>query len=352
MTSVSIIITNHNYGRFLPHAIESALAQTHDACEVVVIDDGSTDDSRDVIAHYGDVTAVLQDNRGQAAAFNAGFAHASGDVVIFLDADDVLEPDIAAVVAGVVESDAAVAKVMYRLRVIDADGAATGELKPPAHLPLRSGDLRPYVLRFPFDMTWMATSGNAFRTAVLGRIFPIPESDYGGVGADWYVSHLTPLLGDVVFLDDVGGSYRVHGANSYERRTGSVDLDQLRQTIIYCRRTARHIVEVARRTGLQGRPQAEDEILCVSELWQRIVSLRLDPGRHPVPGDRRWKLLVLGLRAAAGRCDVTLPMRVLLGGWVLATAVVPRRGLRPLIGGITSARATTRIDRVLGRLHR
>jgi glycosyltransferase involved in cell wall biosynthesis len=50
MTSVSIIITNHNYGRFLPHAIESALAQTHDACEVVVVDDGSTDDSRDVIA--------------------------------------------------------------------------------------------------------------------------------------------------------------------------------------------------------------------------------------------------------------------------------------------------------------
>ena len=61
---------------------------------MIVVDDGSTDDSRRVIESYGDrVTAIFQENGGQAAAFNTGFAASSGEIVIFLDADDLLAPD-------------------------------------------------------------------------------------------------------------------------------------------------------------------------------------------------------------------------------------------------------------------
>ena len=94
---VSIVVVNYNYGRFLDEAIESALAQTHDRVEVIVVDDGSTDESRALIDRYGDrVVAVLKENGGQASALNAGFEDVSGDVVIFLDADDVLEAQTAA----------------------------------------------------------------------------------------------------------------------------------------------------------------------------------------------------------------------------------------------------------------
>jgi glycosyltransferase involved in cell wall biosynthesis len=73
---VSIIINNYNYARFLPPAIESALAQDLAGVEVIVVDDGSTDDSREVIERFGsDVTAVLKDNGGQASYIQRRLCH-------------------------------------------------------------------------------------------------------------------------------------------------------------------------------------------------------------------------------------------------------------------------------------
>src|SRR6516165_1862808 len=90
----TIIINNYNYGRFLAAAIESALNQTYVNTEIVVVDDGSTDDSRQVIVGYGDrVRPVLKANGGQASAFNAGFAASTGDVICMLDADDLFYPN-------------------------------------------------------------------------------------------------------------------------------------------------------------------------------------------------------------------------------------------------------------------
>ena len=81
-TRVSVIINNYNYGHFLGAAIDSALTQTYAPIEVVVVDDGSTDDSRNVIAGYGSrIRAVLKVNGGQASAFNAGFAASTGAVI-------------------------------------------------------------------------------------------------------------------------------------------------------------------------------------------------------------------------------------------------------------------------------
>src|SRR4051812_487104 len=83
---VSVVVNNHDYGRFLAEAIDSALGQTYLHTEVIVVDDGSTDDSREIIAGYGSrVTAVLKENGGQASAFNAAFRELRGEVVLFLD---------------------------------------------------------------------------------------------------------------------------------------------------------------------------------------------------------------------------------------------------------------------------
>ncbi len=347
---VSIVITSYNYARFLGDAIESALAQTHDDCEVIVVDDGSTDASLAVVERYFEVRAVAQSHRGQAGAFNAGFERSSGEVLIFLDADDVLAPDTAKTVTETFERKPRAAKVMYRLRVIDESGSATGEVKPLPHLPLRSGDLRPYVMRFPFDMTCMATSGNAFRSSALARIFPVPESDYP-LCADYYLSHLTPLLGDVVFLDQIGGSFRIHEANGFERVVGKFDLEQIRQAIVYCRRTALHLVQVAERLDIEGRPRVADDLLSVSGLCKRLVSLRLDPAHHPFPGDTRMRLLMLGLRRARRRFDVAPPLRFLLAIWVAAVALVPRALLPRLLENVELLRGRI-IGGLLGRLHR
>src|SRR5215212_9115311 len=100
----SVVVNNFNYERFVAGAIESALEQTYGATEVVVVDDGSTDASREVIERYdGRVVSVFKDNGGQGSAFNAGFRASRGDVVLYLDADDMLLP-------------AAVARAMERFR--------------------------------------------------------------------------------------------------------------------------------------------------------------------------------------------------------------------------------------------
>src|ERR1700719_288784 len=86
---VSIIIPNYNYARYLRIAIDSALAQTYAPVEVIVVDDGSTDNSREVIESYGDrITPIIKTNGGHGSALNAGYAASRGEIVIFLDADD------------------------------------------------------------------------------------------------------------------------------------------------------------------------------------------------------------------------------------------------------------------------
>src|SRR5258706_14750076 len=90
---VSIIITSYNYGRYLPTCIDSALAQTHTPCEVIVVDDGSSDNSPEIIRSYGRrITAILKSNEGPASSWNLGFAKSRGEFILYLDSDDALLP--------------------------------------------------------------------------------------------------------------------------------------------------------------------------------------------------------------------------------------------------------------------
>src|SRR5437773_9320352 len=91
--TVSVVIPNYNYAHFLREAIDSALAQTYKDIEVIVVDDGSTDASADVIASYDSrIHPVFSQNQGVAAARNRGVAESTGEYIAFLDADDAWLP--------------------------------------------------------------------------------------------------------------------------------------------------------------------------------------------------------------------------------------------------------------------
>jgi len=82
----SILINNYNYGRFLDEAINSALSQNYPRKEIIVVDDGSTVNSREIISRYGDrIIPIIKENGGQASAVNAGVARCHGDILCFLD---------------------------------------------------------------------------------------------------------------------------------------------------------------------------------------------------------------------------------------------------------------------------
>jgi glycosyltransferase involved in cell wall biosynthesis len=193
---VSIVVVNHNYERFLGEAIESALAQRGAAVEVIVVDDGSTDGSRNLLAAYGArIRVVLQSNSGQKAAFNAGLAAAKGAIVLYLDADDVLDSEVAATAALAFRRNPGAARVVFRLAIVDETGGSTGELMPASDLPLPKGDVRRQVLEHGDDLAWPPTSGNAFAAWALRQVMPLPmTADLHG--ADSWLHPATDVAGD------------------------------------------------------------------------------------------------------------------------------------------------------------
>ena len=181
-----------------PDAIESACAQTHPDVNVVVVDDGSTDGSREVLRRFEDrVEVVLKEQGGQASAINAGVERCRGEVLLLLDADDVLRPQAAERVAAAFAADPRLAKVQFPMAIVDADGPShrRGEARAGT-CRRRSATSARAELAFPFDIAWLPGGGTGFRTEAVRRILPIPEADYPRSGADWYLVHLTALLGD------------------------------------------------------------------------------------------------------------------------------------------------------------
>lgn len=318
--AVDVVVNNHDYGRYLAAALDSALAQTHPRTHVIAVDDGSTDDSREILRRYEDrVEVVLKENGGQASALNAGLDRCRGDIVMFLDADDLLHPEAAARAAAALEADPDAAKAQLRMDVIDAAGKATGETKPPPRRPMPTGDLRAAELAYPFDLPWLPTSGNAFRRGTLAPILPIPAEPYR-IGADWHLVHLSTLLGTVATIEQPSCSYRVHGANNYEPNAARIDLEQLRAAIGYGQRTSADLLRLAAELGL---PHPR-RILSVADLARRMISLRLDPQGHPLAGDTRLGLLRDSFGAVRRRDNASLSARVAFVGWFAAMAVAPR----------------------------
>jgi glycosyltransferase involved in cell wall biosynthesis len=347
--SVDIVINNYNYGTFVADAVESALAQTYPHVHVIVVDDGSTDGSGELLARYeGRIELLLKENGGQASALNAGAVRANGEIIMFLDADDALLPGAATLVASAFVAHPRAAKVQYRMAVIDEQGTPTGLVKPFPHMPLPSGDLRRAELTFPFDLVWLPNGASAFRASALRRILPIPERSFAEC-PDWYLVHLTTLLGDVVSLDEVGAYYRVHGRNRYEQHDSRLHLGHVRQAVVYAAETTRALGRLADDLGVE-RPY--QRILSVADLANRLVSLKFEAARHPIASDRVWHLAFDGARAAARRFDVSVAMKVLYAGWFIVTAAAPAQLARPLAELFLSPKRRPTMNRVLQRLHR
>ena len=92
-SKVSVIIPNFNYADFVGEAIQSVLKQTYQNTEIIVVNNGSTDNSLEILRSFGDkILIVDQANLGQSGARNAGLAKSTGELIAFLDADDLWEP--------------------------------------------------------------------------------------------------------------------------------------------------------------------------------------------------------------------------------------------------------------------
>lgn len=217
-TTASILIVNYNYGAYLSDTIDSALAQTWPNVQVVVVDDGSTDESPLMMQTYGDaIQSVYKKNGGQASGVNAGFPLLTGETVIFLDSDDMLEPDAIEKTIGFF-ADPKIVKVHWPLTIVDRSGTPTGDIE---FRKLADGDYRARAYKVgPASHYTPPQSGNFWRKSFLDQIMPVDEVAVRDV-VDSYLFTFAPFFGSFRAAEEPLTRYRVHGNNLSNRLIAS-----------------------------------------------------------------------------------------------------------------------------------
>lgn len=210
---VSVIISNYNYGQFLADTIQSVLDQTYRRIEIIVVDDGSTDHSHDVLSRFEDMISPLyRDHQGQCAALNAGFNLSHGDIVIFLDSDDCLVADAIERLTRPFRSNIALTKSQGYMNAVNAKGRLLGWTVPYRLSP--SGDYKEMVLKYgPSVINQAWTSGNAWARWFIEKVLPLPEDPENKVHPDGCLNPLATLYGSIVTLEKPVGLYRLHEHN-------------------------------------------------------------------------------------------------------------------------------------------
>jgi glycosyltransferase involved in cell wall biosynthesis len=227
---VSILINNYNYGRFLGEAIRSALAQSYLNREIVVVDDGSTDNSLEIAQSFGDqVRLIAKQNGGQASAFNAGFAASRGQIICLLDADDVFLPGKVERIVEVFRQNPDSGWCFENLKLFRDSPAE----RRPRDRCFAAGkiDARQSMLEgiFPSNIE-SASSGLSFRRELLARILPMPHAK-SILLCDDYIKAACYALSPGIALDEELSLQRLHDANLYtntvirdRRVTGQMNL--------------------------------------------------------------------------------------------------------------------------------
>ena len=230
----SILINNYNYGRYLNEAIDSAIGQTDANVEVIVVDDGSTDDSAARIASYGNrIVPIFQRNAGQAAAFNAGFAASRGEIVMLLDADDRFKPNKVATLLARYREQPTISWCFHSLELFGTNDVRVDDREPLGDSLI---DARDSMRRGKLVAPGVATSGLTFRRALLDGILPMP-SDIR-ITSDNFLKFAAFATGVGALIAEPLAEQRIHASNAYTRR---VDVGGLRGRIAM--QTARHLAQ-------------------------------------------------------------------------------------------------------------
>jgi glycosyltransferase involved in cell wall biosynthesis len=228
----SCLITSFNYARFLPEAIESALQQTAPLDEIIVVDDGSTDGTLDLLeqryAGHPRVRWFTKANGGQLSCFNAGFQAAQGEWIFFLDADDALEPHCAAECRRAWVERPGHDCIFWANRLF-------GDRHEDRHEYPHDFELGYSVLRTWYLQQWIGapTSCLCIHRRVLSRVLPLPLETDWRIRADDCLVYGTSLVGAKKFyLDRVLTRYRVHGDNHHFDKPLERNTDERRRLAI------------------------------------------------------------------------------------------------------------------------
>ena len=314
---VSIIINNYNYAQFLPWAINSALEQFHPEIEIIVVDDGSTDNSREVITSYGDrVIAIFQENGKQAAALNTGFMASKGEVILFLDADDFLLPNAVQDILKLFKPG--VGKVHFRLQVVDDKNESLGYFIPSIGMTLSSGEVWRELLHTS-EYISSPMSGNAYLRKTLSPVFPIPD-EYKTTADDFLMISTPFYAGELASINEPIGVYRVHGNNQWALT--SVSGSRFRRFIKHDLQN--YALLKQRAEAFSQEVPSDLEMRSLGRIWSRLASLRLEPKEHLVESDTVTQLVSSGMKALWKYSSHNFQKRIIYSVWFFWVGFMPR----------------------------
>lgn len=314
--NVSVVINNYNYGRFLAAAIESALRQTHPAFEVIVVDDGSSDDSLAVARRYEkQIHLLVQTNGGQGSAYNTGYAAARGDWVIFLDSDDLLAVDALEIFRS--RANLGLSALFGRLQYM-GEGSATRRVTVPSP-SYRVRSARAELTRFGIYVC-PPGSGFCYRRSFLANVMPMPVKPWR-ICADTYPILQAPFHGGVEEINSIVGYYRRHGgAATYVAKKGEVvaracrELERVEERRVFARSLVKYY------EGLDARfwwTPAELKLIVIAAVSGRLSIGKLD-----------WTQIVYSILAVMVWPRYKVAERIKVLAFVVGVPLLPPSDLR------------------------
>ncbi|MDQ6786005.1 MAG: glycosyltransferase [Acidobacteriota bacterium] len=209
---VSIVIPTFNYARFISQAIDSVLQQTFENVEIVVVDDGSTDETRETLAGYGArIKAVFQQNKGVSAARNTGVKNSTGDLIAFLDADDVwLSTKLEKQVRCFSENDGEVGFVHCGIQEFDAQGNVLDEFCGEVAEGWVANEL---LLLQPVVVGPGSTT--ILKREIFDQIGGFDERRILSASEDWEFCYRAAKVCKLKFVPEILVRYRNHGENRH-----------------------------------------------------------------------------------------------------------------------------------------
>lgn len=212
---VTVVMSAYDYESFVGEAIASVLSDPDPMLDLLVVDDGSTDATAsvaaDALADDPRGRLVRQANAGQSAAFNRAVEESSGDIICFLDADDLMHVGKAAALAAAFRADHRAGFLVHLVDLIDGDGRAAGVFPPISPLPcgwygdavLGAGGFVPGL---------PPTAGIALRRELVPFLFPLDTTHK--IAADYLIQYLAPLVTEISRIERSHATVRRHGSNA------------------------------------------------------------------------------------------------------------------------------------------
>jgi glycosyltransferase involved in cell wall biosynthesis len=252
----SVLISNYNYAPFLAHAIESVLAQSVPAHEIIVVDDGSTDHSRDVMLSYGQrIISLYQNNAGQAAAISAGYARATGDIIMLLDADDLFHPHKIEIMQHIYEIHPTTDWIFHDLKAQHVEKVIMENIPISSDITPVMIDQRASMGRGTLKYDAPATSGLTFRKEFMKDFFPMPRASSITL-SDHYIKFYCLAVSSGFHIPEPLGIQVIHDSNLYTGRQSQKALATrariFANTAIYLREIAPHSEKFCRNMAAEA----------------------------------------------------------------------------------------------------